>query len=250
MSNSDFNDGVELEENGESLSSFGYHEDNEEEIIAPEDDENVVFKDDEVAVGGEVKITVDEGERNKDEVTDEDGVIISKTKIALAERLLRNIQENNEQLINLFKGILTPEEEELVGIGRLEKETLEEETKQVIEGVFDGQNMIGPDGKEYAVPPNYASKSKLVEGDMLKLNITDRGTFVYKQTKPADRNRLIGILEKDDEGNYIVIIDRKKWQVLPASISYFKGLLGDKVVLLVPKSGGRWGAVENIIKIK
>src|SRR5471030_1604688 len=40
---------------------------------------------------------------------------------------------------------------------------------KVIEGIFDGQNMIGPDKKQYPVPANYASKSKLVEGDGLKL---------------------------------------------------------------------------------
>ena len=44
---------------------------------------------------------------------------------------------------------------------------------KVIEGMFDGQNMIGPDNKQYPVPANYASKSKLVEGDVLKLTISD-----------------------------------------------------------------------------
>jgi hypothetical protein len=42
---------------------------------------------------------------------------------------------------------------------------------KVIEGIFDGQIMIGPDGKNYPVPANYASKSKLVEGDIMKLTI-------------------------------------------------------------------------------
>ena len=32
---------------------------------------------------------------------------------------------------------------------------------KVIEGIFDGQIMIGPDGKNYPVPANYASKSKM-----------------------------------------------------------------------------------------
>ena len=38
---------------------------------------------------------------------------------------------------------------------------------KILEGVFDGQNMVGSDGRQYIVPPNYASKSKLVEGDIL-----------------------------------------------------------------------------------
>ena len=51
---------------------------------------------------------------------------------------------------------------------------------KIIEGVFDGQIMIGPDGKNYPVPANYASKSKLVEGDILKLTIGESGKFLYK----------------------------------------------------------------------
>src|SRR3990167_9816950 len=52
---------------------------------------------------------------------------------------------------------------------------------KIIEGVFDGQNMVGSDGKTYPVPANYASKSKLVQGDILKLTIADDGAFMYKQ---------------------------------------------------------------------
>src|SRR5690606_20099687 len=47
---------------------------------------------------------------------------------------------------------------------------------KIVEGVFDGQKMAGPDVKEYPVPAIYASKSKLVEGDILKLSIGDDGT--------------------------------------------------------------------------
>ena len=60
---------------------------------------------------------------------------------------------------------------------------------KIVEGVFDGQVMIGPDGKNYPVPANYASKSKLVEGDMLKLTITDDGGFIYKQIGPTSNYR-------------------------------------------------------------
>src|SRR5664279_1973848 len=50
---------------------------------------------------------------------------------------------------------------------------------KIIEGVFDGQNMVGSDAKTYPVPANYASKSKLVQGDILKLTIADDGSFLY-----------------------------------------------------------------------
>jgi hypothetical protein len=121
---------------------------------------------------------------------------------------------------------------------------------RVIEGVFDGQNMVGPDGKQYTVPSNYASKSKLVEGDILKLTITRSGGFIYKQIGPIERARMIGELAMDEETReYYVLIEEKKYKVLPASITYYKGEPGDEVVILVPKtSDSSWAAVENIIK--
>ena len=74
----------------------------------------------------------------------------------------------------------------------------EDVSGKVIEGDFDGQMMIGPDGKNYPVPANYASKSKLVEGDMLKLTIADDGSFIYKQIGPTERRQIIGTLVQHD----------------------------------------------------
>jgi len=126
----------------------------------------------------------------------------------------------------------------------------EEGQEKIIEGVFDGQNMYGPDGKQYSVPANYASKSKLIEGDVLKLTITDDGSFVYKQIGPIERNRLVGTLTKDDTSDeYNVLVNDRVYKVLLASITYFKGDTGDEVVILVPKEKqSDWAAVENIIK--
>ncbi|MDZ7744984.1 MAG: hypothetical protein U5K77_04515 [Candidatus Saccharibacteria bacterium] len=72
----------------------------------------------------------------------------------------------------------------------------EDNLGKVIEGVFDGQNMVGSDGKTYPVPANYASKSKLVQGDILKLTIADDGAFMYKQIGPIPRKQLVGTLSK------------------------------------------------------
>lgn len=121
---------------------------------------------------------------------------------------------------------------------------------KIIEGVFDGQHMVGPDGKRYSVPANYASKSKLVEGDRLKLTITADGSFIYKQIGPIDRNRLVGSLVSDETtGEYRVLAGNKTYKVLLASVTYFKGEPGDEIVILVPKDGdAAWAAVENVIK--
>src|SRR5271155_822183 len=78
---------------------------------------------------------------------------------------------------------------------------------KIIEGVFDGQNMIGPDKKQYPVPANYASKSKLVEGDVLKLTISEDGSFIYKQIGPVERKKMLGVLTVDERGDFRVIAE-------------------------------------------
>ena len=124
------------------------------------------------------------------------------------------------------------------------------EGDRVVEGVFDGIGMVGGDGKGYLVPPNYASKSKLVEGDMLKLTIGARGNFIYKQIGPIERQRIIGTLAYDQEtAQYLVVAGGRSWKVLKASITYFKAEAGDEAVILAPKSApSKWAAVENVIK--
>lgn len=124
-------------------------------------------------------------------------------------------------------------------------------TAKIVEGVFSGDAMIGSDGERYNVPPNYASKSKLVEGDIMKLAVTSGGKFIYKQIKPILRRRLTGELIVDSEADeYWVASDHEKWRVLKASVTYFKGISGDEAAILVPQDGpSKWAAVENIIKI-
>ncbi len=120
---------------------------------------------------------------------------------------------------------------------------------KVIEGVFDGQNMIGPDKKQYPVPANYASKSKLIEGDVLKLTIADDGSFIYKQIGPMERKKMLGMLLVDEKGDFKVLAEGKPYKVLLASLTYFKAEAGDEVTIVVPETGvAEWAAVENVIK--
>lgn len=117
---------------------------------------------------------------------------------------------------------------------------------KVIEGVFDGQNMAGGDGKMYPVPANYASKSKLVQGDILKLTIADDGKFLYKQIGPIARKQVVGTLSQK-EGHYIVTVGEKEYRVLLASVTYFKAKPGDQVSVNIPEDDSmdvEWAALE------
>ena len=117
----------------------------------------------------------------------------------------------------------------------------------IIEGVFDGQNMIGPDKKTYSVPANYASKSKLVPGDILKLTIMEDGAFVYKQIGPVERKKIVGTLTYED-GQYKVIANSKAYKVLLASVTYFRAEIGDRVTLIIPElEDSDWGSIENVL---
>jgi bifunctional DNA-binding transcriptional regulator/antitoxin component of YhaV-PrlF toxin-antitoxin module len=123
--------------------------------------------------------------------------------------------------------------------------TNEEVSGKVVEGVFDGQKMAGPDGKEYPVPANYASKSKLVEGDILKLTISDDGGFIYKQIGPVERRQIIGTLVQHD-GAYYVEANGHEYRILLASVTYFRINMGDQVTIIVPEDNpeATWAAVE------
>jgi hypothetical protein len=224
---------------------------------AGKDNDNSKISDEDLASYDQDDDIEPEDDSQSDAQTDKDFISIPKSKIFVLNQLLKNIKGNCEQAANLISGIAPNEDISRISIGQLGEDGLREERdaeigrEKVIEGVFDGEKMIGPDGKQYTVPANYASKSKLVEGDMLKLTITPNGTFLYKQIGPIERSRIIGAIEKDEEGNFFIKNQHRKWRVITASVTYFRGEVGDEAVILVPKGGeSRWAAVENVIKAK
>lgn len=148
----------------------------------------------------------------------------AETSLAAAKELLVSLVGEDETVVN---------------------KAIEEQIGKVIEGVFDGQNMVGSDGKTYPVPANYASKSKLVQGDILKLTIADDGTFLYKQIGPVARVQKVGTLIME-EGHYFVDIDTHKYRVLLASVTYFKAKPGDQVSVNLPEDDQNveWAALE------
>lgn len=150
----------------------------------------------------------------------------AETNLAAAKELLMSILGDDGQAI-------TP------------ANSREEVSGKVIEGVFDGQVMIGPDGKSYPVPANYASKSKLVEGDILKLTIANDGGFIYKQIGPIERKQIIGTLVQHD-GAYYVEAQGREYRILLASVTYFRINIGDQVTIIVPEDNpdATWAAVE------
>lgn len=150
----------------------------------------------------------------------------AETNLAAAKELLISIIGDDGQVV-------TP------------KTSTEDVTGKVVEGVFDGQTMLGPNGKNYPIPANYASKSKLVEGDILKLTIADDGSFIYKQIGPVARKQVIGTLVQHD-GVYYVEANGREYRILLASVTFFRINIGDQVTIIVPEDNpdATWAAVE------
>lgn len=158
---------------------------------------------------------------------------------------LKNLLDEAESKVAAAKRILFEQVYQEEAEGLETAETTGPNT--TIEGVFDGEEMIDATGKKYPIPPNYASKSKLVAGDKLKLSISPDGTFIFKQIGPIDRKRIIGKLTESN-GRFFVTAEGKKYQVLQASVTYFHAAPSDEVTIIIPKIGGAdWAALENCL---
>ena len=171
------------------------------------------------------------------------------TNLALIAQMIESAERNIQSAKQLLREIMGGKSIDTAEFMKKAQVLNISEGGKVIEGVFDGQNMVGPDGKQYPVPANYASKSKLVEGDVLKLTIAEDGSFIYKQIGPVERRKVLGILTQDEKGEYRVVAEGKPFKVLLASLTYFKSEPGDQVTIVLPNDGDpKWGAVENVLK--
>lgn len=171
------------------------------------------------------------------------------SNLAIIAQMIESAEKNLQSAKQLLREMLGGRVDFTAEITKKAQSLSVAEGGKVIEGVFDGQNMMGPDGKQYPVPANYASKSKLVEGDVLKLSIADDGSFIYKQIGPVERRKVLGLLSQDERGEYRVVSDNGIFKVLLASLTYFKAEPGDQITVVVPKDkDAAWGAVENVIK--
>lgn len=162
-------------------------------------------------------------------------------------RLLESIEED----LRALKQILNIEGVDL-SLETSYYNPLQENEDTAIEGVFDGEKMVDFAGKGYQVSANYASKSKLVEGDPLKLYITNDGKFYYKQLGPIERQTIPGTLRA--EGNHYVVDaeDGNTYNVLTASVTYYMSMFnlrsGDKVMIMIPANRpARWAVIDNAL---
>jgi hypothetical protein len=164
-----------------------------------------------------------------------------------AARLIESIEQDLRTLRQLVFGENAP-------APRPQQHFAAEESAedQAIEGIFDGEKMVDYAGKAYQVSANYASKSKLVEGDPLKLYVTHDGKYFYKQLGPVPRRNVAAVVRA--EGNHYVLEaeDGTSYGVLTASVTYYMSMYnlreGDRVMVLLPSEGpAHWGVIDNVL---
>ncbi|PZM86553.1 hypothetical protein DLH72_00595 [Candidatus Gracilibacteria bacterium] len=165
-----------------------------------------------------------------------DFIITAEKSIKNAKKLLKDLADNNE--INLKSEI---------DLSTKGLETYTSNESRIIEGVFTGSEMLGSDGNKYPVPANYASKSKMVQGDRLKLTIDNFGKMMYKQIAPIEREIKTGLIVKDKD-KYQVVSDGKTYDLLTAAVTHFKANIGDKVSIIIPAGKqATFAAIEAVI---
>lgn len=164
---------------------------------------------------------------------------ISQNNLKTAkEQLMEYMQQKNGEVeMTPIKKVVNPEEYSAL---------------EVVEGYFDGESMVGDNGKIYTVPPNYASKTQLIIGDRMKRILTqDRES--YKLIKPAERDRVIGTFDIQGD-DYLVHVPEiaSPVRILKASATFAMKNLGmqpgDKVAIVIPRDvEATWGALSSVV---
>jgi hypothetical protein len=116
------------------------------------------------------------------------------------------------------------------------------------QGVFNGFKMVTEDGTSFDVPLNYAAKSKLVFGDILKRVEID-GRNLFKHIEKVNRKKSEGILNKRDDDWYF-LSHEGSYKVSPVAAEFQKAEDGDEALVLLPEDSkdADFATLDKIIK--
>jgi len=166
---------------------------------------------------------------------------------------------NPQTLLQEIKEKLNQLEQMMIGTGRVAQKPAERgpqyalrprvhhpAIQRIIDGVFDGVSMLDAEGNKYSVPVNYASKSKLVEGDLMQLMLTPGGKMLYRQVERVERTMLQGYV-MESNGEFACEANGRCYKISHASITYWRVQPGDRMTIIVPKNcESTWAAVETV----
>ncbi len=166
-------------------------------------------------------------------------------------KALRDLIQSAENSIRSAKKILdtllgdTPQED--FDIDNTLLNSYQSWDTKIVEWIFTGDSMLGPDGAVYPVPQNYSSKSLLVQWSRLKATIENNGGIKYKIIEEIPFETSIGIVTKNGD-KYEITTDTKTYKVLMAAITFHKCNIGDTVSIRTPKwKDATYAVIESII---
>ncbi|MCD5380687.1 hypothetical protein LR004_02065 [Candidatus Gracilibacteria bacterium] len=174
--------------------------------------------------------------KNKNQIIAiKDFIVTAEKSLKNAKKLLNDLVKDNN--IDLNK---------TVDLDTSGLHSYNSDDSTIVEGVFTGEEMLGADGNKYPVPANYSSKSKLVQGDKLKVTIGGNGRMMYKQIAPIERETKVGLLT-EEKGKYQVLADGVSYDLLTAAVTHFGGNIGDNVTVIIPKGkAATFAAIDTI----
>lgn len=165
-----------------------------------------------------------------------DFIITAEKSIKNAKKLLKDLLEENN--INLDAEI---------DLDTKWLNTYSSDSSKIIEWVFTWNEMLWVDWNKYPIPANYASKSKLVQWDKLKLTIELNWKMLYKQIAPIEREYKTWLVVKEKE-KYQVIAEWKTYDLLTAAVTHFKANIWDTITIILPaKKKATFAAIEALI---
>ncbi|MBX9809844.1 hypothetical protein K2X92_05630 [Candidatus Gracilibacteria bacterium] len=173
--------------------------------------------------------------------------MIQDKQIKALRDLIQSAESSVRSARKMLDSILgdTPRDE--FDISGVELNSYQSGDDKIVEGVFTGDSMLGPDGSVYPVPQNYSSKSLLVQGSRLKATIDVHGGIKYKIIEEIPFETSIGIVTKNGD-KYEITTDAKTYKVLMAAITFHKCSVGDTVSIRTPKGkDATYAVIESII---
>jgi hypothetical protein len=114
-------------------------------------------------------------------------------------------------------------------------------------GVFDGTIFVGDDGRLLVVPGNYVSKSKLLEGSIVRAKLVN-GKAEFKIVQPAERRYVIVEATRGPSMRYVYkeAGSMRTWKTFRECEVYFQVKEGKRYSMEVPVTSTKGvGVITN-----
>ena len=175
----------------------------------------------------------------KDLAAIRDFIITAEKSIKSAKKLLKDVLENNNMTLD-----------SKVNLDTSWLHSYSDENLKIVEWVFTWEEMLWADWNKYPVPANYASKSKLVQWDKLKVTINTTGKMLYKQIAPINREFITWLVVKEKD-KFQVVANWKTYDLLTAAVTHFKANIWDNVTVIIPKwKDATFAAIDLVIPVE